>query len=235
MPRGDSTLTLDRETIRNVDRLAIESFGFLPDVLMENAGRGCTDVLCELGAGEGVAILCGGGNNGGDGFVIARHLAVRGFRAVVVLLGDATRYSAEAGRNLELFAATGGDVQRRPEASDGSEESVTGWLDQVAGKAAWLVDGLLGTGARGVPRSPLPEVIAWFNRQPARKLAIDIPSGVDCDTGQTPGAAIRADHTCTFVANKPGLIRQPGATHAGVVHVCDIGVPRAVIQAARSR
>jgi NAD(P)H-hydrate epimerase len=88
-----------------------------------------------------------------------------------------------------------------------------------------VVDALLGTGARGAPRAPLDTVVQELNRLPARRLAIDIPSGLDCDTGEAHQPAFRADHTCSFVAAKPGLVRPSARAYVGQLHVLDIGVP----------
>jgi NAD(P)H-hydrate epimerase len=98
-------------------------------------------------------------------------------------------------------------------------------LDQEAGKPAWIVDALLGTGATGDPRPPLDIVIEWINAQPGKKLAVDVPSGLDCDTGEPSAHTVRADHTCTFVAMKIGFMQPAAKPFVGEIHVCDIGVP----------
>jgi NAD(P)H-hydrate epimerase len=105
-------------------------------------------------------------------------------------------------------------------------------LEQELQGADWIVDALLGTGARGEPRPPLDEVIRRLNRQDARRLAVDLPSGLDCDTGQVADATIRADHTCTFVAAKAGFRAETAREFLGQVHVLDIGVPRRLVEAA---
>ncbi|NIP84245.1 MAG: NAD(P)H-hydrate epimerase, partial [Planctomycetales bacterium] len=104
-------------------------------------------------------------------------------------------------------------------------------LDQALEGAGWIVDALLGTGARGAPRQPLDEVIGQLNDHPAPILAVDLPSGLDCDTGLAAGAVIEAAHTCTFVAAKRGFTGRGAARYTGQVHVLDIGAPRVLVEA----
>ena len=103
-------------------------------------------------------------------------------------------------------------------------------LDSHGRGADWIVDAMLGTGARGEPRPPIDAAIDWMNAQPARKLAVDVPSGLDCDTGEPAVHTIRADHTCTFAAMKIGFTQPAAKPFTGTVHVCDIGVPPRLIE-----
>lgn len=218
--------SLARDQCREVDRRAIDEYGISGLVLMENAGRGCADVLCELGASGRVAILCGKGNNGGDGFVIARHLEIRGIDVCVLLLGSRNSLSGDAAVNCEILRRTNVPVE---ELGDAHANDAAAWLDAHGGGADWLVDAMLGTGATGPPRPPFEEAIAWFNAQPGRKLAVDVPSGLDCDTGAAAGSAVRADLTCTFVAQKLGYGNPHTAEYTGTVRVLDIGAPRSLV------
>jgi NAD(P)H-hydrate epimerase len=102
-------------------------------------------------------------------------------------------------------------------------------LEELARDAAWLIDAMLGTGAVGEPRPPFDAAIDWMNAQPARKLAVDVPSGLDCDTGQPATHTIRADQTCTFAAMKIGFTQPSAKPFTGTVDVCDIGVPPRLI------
>ena len=218
---------LSREQVREVDRWAIDDWGMAGLVLMENAGRGCVDVLCSLGVHGPVAICCGRGNNAGDGFVIARHLDLRGHAVRVLLFGDPAELRGDAAANFSLLEKCGLAV-RVVRASDDDA-----WQVDLDG-AEWIVDALLGTGAKGPPRPPLDRVIERRNQQPARRLAVDLPSGLDCDTGQAAPATFRADHTCTFVAAKRGFAAPAAQLYLGQVHVLDIGVPQKLVdQAAR--
>jgi NAD(P)H-hydrate epimerase len=101
---------------------------------------------------------------------------------------------------------------------------------QTLANADWIVDALLGTGATGAPRAPLDQVIDLINASTARKLAVDIPSGLDCDTGEASSHCVRADHTCTFVAAKPGLVAEAASSWIGALHVLDIGAPARLLK-----
>jgi NAD(P)H-hydrate epimerase len=232
---------LSREESRAVDRAAIEQYGMSGLVLMENAGRGCVDVLERLGVSGPVVILCGKGNNAGDGFVIARHLAIRNHDCRVLLLCDPNDLQGDAATNFAVLqhcnvpiidlsrarvapvAPTG--VAQRQEASNAADAQMQTLLTQHGANAAWLVDAMLGTGAHGEPRPPFDIAIDWMNAQPEKKLAVDVPSGLDCDSGEPAAHTVRADHTCTFAAMKLGFTQPAAHPFTGTVHVCDIGVP----------
>lgn len=214
---------LTREEVRSVDARAVEEFGMNSLVLMENAGRGVADVLCELGIAGTVAIFCGRGNNGGDGFVIARHLEIRGYDVKVYLLCQPSELSGDAGANCNVLELSNTALQVVPTPVEAA------WLSQQLEGAGWIVDALLGTGARGAPRSPMAEVIELLNQHAARKLAVDLPSGLDCDTGEVSSATLRADHTCTFVAPKQGFQANSATAVLGTLHVIDIGVPKRLL------
>ena len=191
-------------------------------VLMENAGRGCTDKLCELGIQGPVVICAGKGNNAGDGFVIARHLDLRGYPVRLFLFGRPEELQGDAGANYRIFERCAVPVRIAPTPDDPD-------LHRELAEADWIVDALLGTGSRGEPRPPLDKILQLLNAQPGRKLAVDLPSGLDCDTGQPARSTFRADHTCTFVAAKPGFAVAEAAAYVGQVHVLDIGVPRRLL------
>jgi len=216
--------TLDRSRSRQLDRRAMEEYGILGLVLMENAGRGVADKLCELGIAGPVVICCGKGNNAGDGFVVARHLDLRGYRVRVLLWADPGQLAGDAGANFRILQRSNVPIEcftRRHDAARLEEQLVS---------VAWIVDALLGTGAKGEPQPPLDAVIDQLNAAEAPKLAIDLPSGLDCDTGEAARHTICAGHTCTFVAPKPGFF-QPGADrYTGQLHVLDIGAPRKLVE-----
>jgi NAD(P)H-hydrate epimerase len=221
-----SQLLLSREQVRRVDRRAIQDCGMSGLVLMENAGRGCTDQLCQLGVRGPVVLCCGRGNNAGDGFVIARHLEIRGHVARVLLWSDPARLEGDAAENFRLLELTDVHVDCMV------GEDWPGRLESALSGADWAVDALLGTGARGEPRAPLDAVIDLINAAHVKRLAVDVPSGLDCDTGQPSRHTFRADHTCTFVAAKRGFAESQAAPYLGTVHVHDIGVPPAVVKSA---
>ena len=215
---------LTREQVRRIDQRAIDEYAMMGLVLMENAGRGCVDVLCRLGIAGQVVVCCGKGNNGGDGFVIARHLDLRGYETRVLLCCEPDSLQGDAAANYEILSRAGVPLLPCPEDYDDA------WLARQLKDAAWIVDALLGTGARGEPRPPLDRLIPALNAHPARRLAIDLPSGLDCDTGQAAAAAIQADCTCTFVAAKAGFRVASAQPYLGQVHVLDIGAPRKLLR-----
>jgi NAD(P)H-hydrate epimerase len=213
-------LALTREQSRRVDRLAVEEYGFSGLVLMENAGRGVADVLCAAGIAGPVVICCGKGNNGGDGFVVARHLALRGHTVRVLLWALPEELTGDAAANCHIFAKSGAAMEVFGAVHDAAR------LARQLDGAAWIVDALLGTGARGEPRPPIGAVIDQLNASPAPKLAIDVPSGLDCDTGTAAAQTIRAAVTCAFVAAKVGFLVPGAEQYLGRLHVLDIGTPR---------
>jgi NAD(P)H-hydrate epimerase len=200
---------------------------------MENAGRGVAEsllhldpkILVPLASQPNVEILCGKGNNGGDGFVIARHLEIRGVRCRTVLLNDPHGLTGDARTNYEILKRSDVPIANWAEVVaewEGNRSQVTA---ETIRAGIWIIDALLGTGSSGDPRPPLDDTIRAMNRQPARRLAVDIPSGLDCDTGQPGSPTVRADHTCTFVARKQGFKTATAQTYTGCVEVIDIGTP----------
>jgi NAD(P)H-hydrate epimerase len=214
---------LTRAQVRAVDAKAIDKFGLPGIVLMENAGRGAAELLVRLGIAGPVVVCAGKGNNGGDGFVIARHLELRGFETTVLLFCDPADLSGDAAINCRVFAAAQQPLIVMGGAPDPAE------LDGRFARADWIVDSLLGTGTKGSIREPYRTVIAAINRARKKVLAVDLPSGMDCDTGQPLGDCVRAAHTATFVARKVGFDAAGAPQFTGEVHIVDIGVPRKLL------
>jgi NAD(P)H-hydrate epimerase len=214
---------LNREQTREVDRRAVEQYGMSSLVLMENAGRGVVDKLFQFGIPGPVVVCCGKGNNAGDGFVVARHLDLRYQQVRVLLLADPAALRGDALANYQILAKT--DVPIEVFGGNSDEALFAAALP----KTGWIVDALLGTGATGDPRPPFDRTIDLMNAASARRVAVDLPSGLDCDTGAASSHTIRADHTCTFVAPKPGFFAENAETYTGVVHVLDIGAPRKLV------
>jgi len=217
---------LSRAEARAVDTLAIEGYGLPGIVLMENAGRGAAALLDGLAAGpRRVVVACGRGNNGGDGFVVARHLENLGHDVRVLLACDPQGYRGDAAVNHDVVARAGLPLATLVGAD------AAAWREALAA-AEWIVDALLGTGASGAPRGAPALAIDAINEAAdggARVLALDLPSGLDCDAGTAPGACVRATHTATFVAAKKGFATAGAAAFTGRVHVVDIGVPRRLL------
>ncbi len=212
------------EQIREMDRVTIEDIGVGGVVLMEVAGRGTAEVVEELASGlHGfrVAILCGAGNNGGDGYVVARILHLRGADVRVFMLAPRDRIRGDALVNLE--AAEKLDV-----CFEWLDSAVDPELAEQLADYDCLVDALLGTGLSSEVRGRYREVIEAINASMTMTVAVDIPSGLSADTGQVLGTAVEADVTVTFGYPKIGVVTHPGVEHTGDVHVVDIGIPPAL-------
>jgi NAD(P)H-hydrate epimerase len=232
VPREDmEPFTLTRDQVRELDRRAIDGFGVPGLVLMENAGRGCAELLMRLNPDRRpTVILCGPGNNGGDGFVIARHLDNQGWPVTVALFADPARITGDAAVNYHILRRSRLRIDILAEESTWARNGIVidqDWWEGVG----WAVDALFGTGLTRPLGTPFPRLFDTLRRAKwLSVLAVDIPSGLDCDTGQVLGAALPATHTATFVAQKPGF-RQPAAQgYIGEVHVIDIGAPRVLVE-----
>jgi NAD(P)H-hydrate epimerase len=217
-------MILTREQVRELDRRAIEEFGVPGVVLMENAGRGMAELLRSLGINGLVLICCGKGNNGGDGFVMARHLDNAGVRVRVLVFCDPGQLGGDAAINQRIVVASG--IPLEVFAGPALEEER---LQRELTDADWIVDALFGSGLRGAVQPPFDRIIAAINAATARVFAVDIPSGLDCDTGQPLGVAVRAHHTATVAGLKKGFREPSAAVWLGQVHVIDMGAPRALL------
>lgn len=214
-----TAFALSRQQAREIDERTVSEYGLPSIVLMENAGRGLADKLFQFGLTGPVVICCGAGNNGGDGFVLARHLDYRRGTVRVLLWGEPGKLRGDAAVNYRVLEKSGVPIDVC-DADSGPRQ-----LDDALRTAGVIVDALLGTGARGEPRPPLDAVIERLNRSGVPIVAVDLPSGLDCDTGAAATHTIRALHTCTFVAPKAGFTAPEAARYTGVVHVLDIGAP----------
>ncbi|HWG45503.1 MAG TPA: NAD(P)H-hydrate epimerase [Gemmataceae bacterium] len=219
-------MILSREQSRELDRRAIEEFGVPGVVLMENAGRGMAELLRTLGINGLVVICCGKGNNGGDGFVIARHLDNARIPVRVLLFADPVSLSGDAAINYRILAASG--IRREVFADSILDEEK---LRHELANADWIVDAVFGSGLRGAVQSPYDRVIAAINSAGARVFAADIPSGLDSDTGLALGIAVKARHTATVAALKRGFTQPAAIEWLGQVHIIDMGVPRTLLDA----
>jgi NAD(P)H-hydrate epimerase len=216
---------LTREQVREVDRRAIEELGMPGLILMENAGRGVAELLIRLGVHGRVAICCGKGNNGGDGFVAARHLDMLHAPVRVLLFARPEELTGDAATNYHIIARAGLPITVYA-GSTWDREALK--LDLTTSE--WIVDALFGTGLVGPVRPPFDEIIQSINRAAARILAVDIPSGLNCDTGEPMGTTIRAERTATLVALKKGFAMPAAQPWLGKVHLIDIGLPRAFLE-----
>jgi NAD(P)H-hydrate epimerase len=227
---------LTAEQMRRIDRLTAEQAGISTWTLMENAGWQLVDFLlrefeiAQRGASltlEGahgavrISILCGKGNNGGDGLVAARLLLEQGFRTRVVLFASPEELKGDARRSYEVFVTAQGTVDAVT-----SAEAWKGLRDSVL-DCDILIDGLLGTGLTGPARGTIAEAVSDINahRSGIRVLAVDIPSGLPSDQGEPVGEAVRAESTVTFTAPKLAQVFPPNCTHVGTLAVAPIGSP----------
>ena len=239
--------TLSRDEVRELDRRAINEFGVPGVVLMENAGRGCAELLMRLNPDrKPVVILCGPGNNGGDGFVIARHLDNHGWPVEVWVFADLQNdltpvLSPDAAVNFAILRQThrGNAHARRVRLAHprswGTHPQLRNYLFDELKTPAWVVDALFGTGLSRALATPYDEVVAQVNASRNPVLAIDIPSGLDCNTGEPLGPTVMATHTATFVAHKRGFLNTASNVWTGAVHVIDIGAPRILVDEYRQK
>jgi NAD(P)H-hydrate epimerase len=217
--------SLTRDQTRAIDRFAIETLGVPGVVLMENAGRLCADAVGELlsgPAGRKVAICAGGGNNGGDGFVMARHLSMRSAEVAVFLLSPPDRLSGDAEINYRIARNLHLDIRQVGSAELANLSRGLAGFDVV-------VDAVGGTGIRGALRGDIAVAVEQINAAGRPVVAVDIPTGLDCDTGQAEGPAVRAKLTVTMVARKKGFDSPASAEFTGEVRVVDIGIPAEVV------
>ena len=216
-------VVMTRDQVRAFDSRAINTLGIPGVVLMENAGRSCAglikDKLKDVTHPK-VCIFCGTGNNGGDGYVIARHLINSGFEVVVVICGDRQKVKGDAKINLDILERMDRPIEQLKPAQDDIAKSV----ETFAAGADMLVDSLFGTGLSGQLSGEYKQLIESINARNCPVLAVDIPSGLDCDSGRLHGAAIEAAWTVTFVAVKEGFTSVSSARCTGEIFVASIGV-----------
>lgn len=216
------------ERMRELDRETIERFGVPGIELMENAGRGAAETILKelpglVGRGR-VLILAGTGNNGGDGFVVARHLMKQKVEATVLLLGPREKVKGDARTNLEAWEKTAG---KTPEVL--TSEDLQPWKDRF-NSYDLLVDALFGTGLNQEVGGIFAEAIQALNESFTPKVAMDIPSGLHATSGRVLGIAVKANLTITFGLPKIGQVIHPGLEHVGKLVVVDIGLPEAMVK-----
>jgi NAD(P)H-hydrate epimerase len=222
-------------------------------ILMENAGRGAAHVLAEMARdttavmldsqlakktkrakrleevkNPRVLVLCGPGNNGGDGGVVARHLSAWGLEVQVIWLASCSQLSADAMTQCVILEKSG--IAQIVWYDVHNEDPNPRNLSDVVLGVDWIVDGLLGTGLSRPMHGPFRSMVELINHSKKPILALDVPSGLDADTGLPLGVAVRAKATATFVSWKLGFTRSESAVYTGQVKVVDIGLPRSLLQ-----
>ncbi|MBN1624914.1 MAG: NAD(P)H-hydrate dehydratase [Deltaproteobacteria bacterium] len=219
--------------IREIDRLTIENIGIPGIVLMENASRGAARVFLEHfkpAPGSGVLVICGKGNNGGDGFAVARHLSLNGLKVVVILLANASKISGDALKNLEII--------RRIDKIEIIESPTVAELKDSLGhieRCGYIIDAIFGTGLNSDVQGVYREAIQAINSSGKQVMSVDIPSGLNSDNGRIMGITVRSDLTVTFGFPKTGQVIFPGAGIVGRLACVDIGIPGAVADTVASK
>jgi len=216
---------LTSDEMRSCDTAAVEHYGIPSIVLMENAARGAVDVLERAfgpAADAWIVILCGKGNNGGDGYAMARHLINRGARVDVLTLAPDTAIGGDARVNLDMLHAIEKEQPRLHVRLAGGSAHLE---DLLLRRPTCVVDAMLGTGLTTPIKGDIAEIIEVLNSSDIPVFAVDMPTGIDAETGELLGSAVRARCTATMGALKRGLLLRKGREHAGNVHVVDIGMP----------
>lgn len=215
-------MRISAEEVRRIDQSASRDY-FMPGLLlMENAGRSVSEIILKEYKPCKVLIFVGKGNNGGDGLVVARHLANRGYSVQVVLLEDPPKLKADpllnftimSKMNIPWFLMTGM-----------SREKISG----LCQKSELVVDAIFGVGIRSPVRGIFEKAICAINQSQKPVVSIDIPSGLDADTGCVHGVAVKATKTVTLALPKRGLFEGEGPRYAGEIAVADIGIPRELL------
>ena len=211
--------------MREMDGMAINDVGIPGVVLMENAARSATKVFLDHfnpPDGSSIVILCGKGNNGGDGYVMARYLHEKGMDISVIIIGEKSAISGDALINLKIIDKLGLKI------SEITNDEVVQVVKDKVTKCGFIIDGLLGTGLNSPVRGMYKKVIEDVNQSGKPVMSVDIPSGLNADTGQKMGAAVKADLTVTFGFPKLGQVVYPGAWLVGKLVNIDIGIPGSV-------
>ena len=230
MSEPEPVVRLTRAQVREIDRRAIEEYHIPGIVLMENAALGVVDAIADiLPMNDEIAVVCGPGNNGGDGLAIARHLHNRGCIVSIVFGSDPERLQGDALIQWRIVQA----MNLNSFYYDATKD-LTGVF--IIREAVFIIDALFGTGLNRAPLEwavPLIEACNEGRAFQSPVVAVDIPSGLDADTGEPLGICIRAARTVTFVAEKAGFANPASEQYTGEVTVADIGCPRELIDAVR--
>ncbi len=204
---------------KELDLKAQEEFGMPVLLLMENAGRAVAEEAIKTLKGSGkVAALCGKGNNGGDGLAACRHLLTRGIKPEIFLAGKACEVYNEAKVNLDILKKLKQEIFE-------IDEGNLDFVKKRVLRADFIIDALLGVGLQGQVRGIYHGLINMINFSNAYVLSVDIPSGLDANTGEVLGCCVKANKTVTFVAKKLGMAAGKGAKYCGRIVVKDLGLP----------
>jgi NAD(P)H-hydrate epimerase len=213
------------EEMKKVDKAAIDEFGIPSLILMENAGRGAADIAYNmlLDKKDKVVCVCGKGNNGGDGFVCARHLINKGINIVIFLTCKRDQLKGDAKINFSILEKMNASVYELAKKDDFKN------LENEIINSGLVIDAIFGIGITGNIRDSYSRLIQTINENKKKALAIDLPSGLDATEGNVLGVCVKADKTATFAAVKTGLVKNQGPSFCGEVIVVDISIPKRLI------
>lgn len=212
------------DEMRRLDRAAIEEFHIPAILLMENAGRSVADLIARDHKPCRAAIFIGKGNNGGDGLVTARHLSNRGFEVLILMLEDPAKLKPDPLANYQAVEKMHLPVRRIGEGFPG------GKLVRIASGADLIVDAIFGIGLKSDLRGIFDTAVRAINEAARFVVSIDIPSGLDADSGEIHGVAVKANVTAALALSKTGLVTGKGPACAGKIEIVDIGIPRNLLR-----
>jgi NAD(P)H-hydrate epimerase len=216
-------LLITRKQARAIDKICVENYSIPSVILMENAGRGIVDYLLQFHPKGKIIICCGKGNNGGDGLVVARHLDNKGYNVAILLFAEPGELQGNTKINYDIALSSAINIT-----IIGKDELTN--LESYLNEAEWIIDALFGNGLQGPIAAPYDIVIDAINASGKKVLAIDIPSGLDCDNGETLGTAIIASHTATMAAKKIGFTNPKAKKYLGLITIIDIGAPKSCLE-----
>ena len=209
--------TITASQAKLLDKKAREIYGLSTLILMENAGRAVAEEIIKLKKRK-IAIFCGKGNNGGDGFVCARHLFTGGIKPDVFLAGKLPEVKGEARLNLDIL------LRLKHKIFEIDEKNVNLLKEKIC-RYDLIVDAIFGVGLKGNVEGFFRDLIKLINSSKAYVVSIDVPSGLDANTGEASWACVRADKTVTFIAKKCGMVKGKGPGYCGKIIVKDLGFP----------
>lgn len=215
--------------MRAIDKAAIEEYGIPGVVLMENAAISVFEICKGLEAykQKNVLIFCGTGNNGGDGFAIARHMHNDGVRVMIVITGDPEKIKGDAKINHSICVNMSIDMRIW------NEDNLPDIMSGLA-SCSLILDAMLGTGSSGQLKWPVKEAVSAINASGKFVVAVDSPTGGDPDSGAIADECVKAELTVTLALLKPGLLKEPLAGHAGKIEIGSIGAPKALLDIAET-
>ncbi len=225
---ADKAYSVDQ--FKGIDRRATESYGIPSIVLMENAGLRAADFIRYASAefkGPKIVVACGRGNNGGDGFVVARHLINNGYDVSVLVLAKKKDIAPNAALNLAILE------KMKAKVYFGGSQRPANLLKREISRCNLIVDAIFGIGLKRAIDGPLRSCISFINDSGKPVVSLDVPSGLDADTGDVLGVAVKATYTLTMAAAKKGFYINQGPKHIGELYIVDIGLPRQLLKTRR--